>query len=265
MLVDENEDSYIVLVNEKLMSQKLEILEYLQFIKENRTDKIRNQNIKIIWVKDNQKLFTYNLEVNIDKGNLVDLDIVNVLTLANGDYTDYDRIIGYQGNPFKIYIEDGLNKNEYLIMKTANLGVAKHIQEIYSLYDIVNAEIESSKDIILQQILGMILLIFCIILSICQNIYIFIKNESRGIFVKMIHGHSFINKFYRYYIYQAISWGLLIMSFSLLGSIENFEIFNKKYILISTYYFLIIEYLISYICFCKIEKKNIARLLKGGE
>lgn len=265
IVIDENDDDYIVLVNEKLMPKKIQLEEYIRFIKNSRSDKIKDQDIKIIWVQDNQKLFTYNLEINIEKDNLVDLNILNVLTLENGDYTDYDRIIGYQGDPFKIYIEEGLGVREYLMPKTDDLDLSKHIKEVYSLYDTVNAEIKRSKDIILQQVVGMLFLFVCIMLSIYQNIYIFIKNESRAIFVKMINGHKFFSKFYKYYLYQGISWVILIFIFILLSGANGLDLFNKQYILICIIYILGIECLVSYICFKKLEKKNITKLLKGGE
>ncbi len=265
VLVEETENEYTVLVNEKFIPQKKEILEYLQFSKEGDAEKIANQNIKIIWVKDNQSLFSYNFDINIDNGNLIDLSLVRVLTLANGVDSDYDKIIAYQGNPFKILIDKEIDIQEYMVPKLDLLDLSKHVTEVYSLYDTMNADIYNAKKIISFQIMGMVFLIACMILCIHQNIYLFIRNNLKTIFIKTIHGHTFINKFYKYYIYQISSWLVLVSLVIFLSKLKGVETFDRSNVVICTVLIFIIEFLISYICFRIVSKQNTIRVLKGGE
>lgn len=265
VLIKETEYDYIVLVNEKFIPKKQELLEYLQDIKKGDEEKIANQNIKVIWVKDKQSLFTYNFSINIAKGNLIDLNIIRVLTLENGANSDYDKIIAYQGNPLKIFIEKDIEIHDYLMPKLESLGLSEHVTEIYSLYDIVEAEIYNAKRIIMFQIVGMLFMMACIIMCIYQNIHLYIKNNLKTIFVKTINGYSFIYKFYKYYVYQSVSWLALVGLLIFLSKINSLETFNINNIAICTAIIFFIEFLMSYICFRIVERLNIARFLRGEE
>lgn len=262
VVIDESEEDYIILLNEKYKKRENEILEYFYYVKEGYSKKIDNQDIKLIWVKDNQKLFTYNIEINPEKNNMVDLDMVRVLTVENGDYIDYDIIIGYQGDPMKINIGDNTDVYDYLMPKTDAVGLSKYFERAYSVYDVVNEEIENSKTIFSYQLLGMITLSVCISMSIYQNIYLFIRNNAKNIFTKTINGHSFFSKYYKYYVQQVISWSFVLGILMLFGRIKSLEMFGEN-ILLCTISICALEFFVSFVCFFILEKKSISNVLKG--
>ncbi len=171
--IDESETDYILLVPEQYMTYETKIVEYYNNLANgyDRKPETTDQGIKILWIKEDQKLFTYRIDINPINGNRVKNAIIRVITESNGKIRDYDRIIAYSGNPFKIKVDDPLNPSASIRSKLREYGLSQYIADIPSVYDYVASEVKTITDRLL--FLSVILLLTCgiIVLIIVHNIY----------------------------------------------------------------------------------------------
>lgn len=108
--ISETEEDYIVLVPEKYDDMEKEIRLYFEQIKNGSSlseNQVLNQEIEVIWIRNNQKMFSCQLDVGIDDYNTIENPIIRVLTEQNGALEEYSNVLGSVDCPFKIKVKDG--------------------------------------------------------------------------------------------------------------------------------------------------------------
>ncbi|MBU5591638.1 DUF1430 domain-containing protein [Clostridium sp. MSJ-4] len=264
----ENDKEYILLVPEKYHSKEKEIIEYNEFIKEgynSKEEEIKNkpksivakQNIKIIWIKDNQKFFSYLIDVNPVDGNMVSDPIARVLTESNGDLSDYSVLFGFKSNPFKIKVGDSSNSIETIldnIKKYFDFNIYRF--PVFSLYSSVQEQIRNTKQNIQFMILIMLILFIGIMTIILQNVINYFEQNKVRLAIQKFHGYKKISKYKSYFIGIFLNW-ILVSVISIL-IIKSVKIFPFIVILI------IIEYIISFLFLNFVETRKVIKVTKGG-
>lgn len=260
IFIDEDEDKYILLIPEMYKTYKEDIIKHHEFLKNARGEKskVKIQDIKILWIEDDQKLFTYRIDIEPSSGSKVSNAIIRVITLSNGDFMDFDRIIAYSGNPFKIRIENSENPALSIRPLLEKYDLSQYIKTISIVYD--SMENELNKIINFMNLLFMLMLAFsCILIFIIIfNIKNFFQEQKISIAIRILHGHNMINRYNNYFILVGIGFGITLI-ISLLLHLNNIIP-----ILIITIIVAIFELMVSFFIIKVIEKRNLSKVLKGG-
>lgn len=271
-VVDISEDTVdsVLLVPDKYHDYEKEIRDYYNDVKyepcdnEKCTHKTVNGDInladqkqKIIWIKSNQKFFSYLLAVNPLQGNCVVDPIARVLTESNGKLNRYYTIIGFHNSPFKIKVDNPLNPKEFILPKLKEY----YNMELYNfpieiVYDRVETEISNLKDQL--KIINLAFLILIIMISIItyQNLSLYFEQNKIKLIIQKLHGYKMKDKYKSYFYSTLICWMCILIISNLVC--RDFKVI---FIVLSL---MIIELILTLIMIYKLEKKNILRFTKGG-
>ena len=207
--------------------------------------------IKIIYYKDNQKFFTYNSLIVSDYSNTITNPVVQVLTNENGSPEDYDVILGYKYNPYKI---KGSQERIHSILKKHDLD--QYASKIITAYDEMSLLNHQEQTLFIAIIMVSIGLISLMILMIYQNIHIFIQYHALLLAIETMEGYTPLCK----YFYFVKSTSIIFVSTFLISLLCH-----------SYFFYTLIVHLVLMALWCmtyvlsikKFERKNIIHLLKG--
>ena len=258
--ISEEEKARILLVPEKYKFQEDEIRGYFKFICSAYSEKwiIPNQEIKIIWIKDGQEFFSYNMEVNPDESNKVKDPIVRILTEKNAPLPEYDEVIGYSGNPLKIPKDHSYSLTELINEKLNGIGSGDYKYTIAPSNEQMATKIKEIKNIISYSFIAIGIMLIGIIIIMIQNIYNYCEQYKRNIVIRSFHGYKYFDKYFEYY-----SLLILSQSITLIFSLIIIKI-NVKDIIVILIFSSLIETILSYFMFKTIEKRNMSNKIKGS-
>ena len=242
--VDNNEISLVILLPDNHKYQE----EFI--IKDAKT--IDYENVKILYYKSDIPLFTYNTRINNHYSNSLQNIVLYVRTDKNGFDSDYDRVLAYKNNPFKIKVKD---KNELKDI------LSKHHLDSYYIgcttaYDDM-AQLQNNEIVMFSLILvSCTIIVVLITKALYQQIYAYISIYQKKIAVKYIHGYSTF-KIYKYFIFIHII-GFIILD--ILMILLKFDVLYTQFAiaLVMIYWGIIL-----YLCIYSRRKIYISQILKG--
>lgn len=211
--------------------------------------------INIIYTNDNQKYFTYSLEIGyIKDGNC----IIDPIAMIYTDNIDSSFIYAWMTS--SIYFTDTSNGKAYdNIVKYLKETDSQNIVQkfVLSTYMEVNKEIISLKNKI-NDLLFICLIFFIVILFFSLSyISIFYKNNSYKIYLKILLGYSIIN-----INLKIIFWTIVINSVTIILNIF-INIKEVKLIILVGGLTSFFEILLIYIFSLYLNKQTINRIIKG--
>ena len=273
--IDENEESWILLVPEKYKEEADEIKEYCK--EEKRTmyyeidseiylreisDNILRQEIKIIWMENDQEIFSFNPDVFPENHNLVKDPIIEVVTLKNSCASDRECALG-NGNtdPLKIKLIDRDNGKTYAALKRTleKLGLEDNLKHLISVNQTAIEELEEIQHtigiyIVFSIVGGTIMLLVSI-----QNISMhFNKNKNEYVVYKLF-GVSGIQTYKNIIASILLFWAGETIVFLFLHHPVKAHIYLPILMI-----FVLFEFGLSWIEVTFIEKRNRISILKGA-
>lgn len=263
VMIDENERNHILLIPEMYKNMETQILEYYNRFLLTSYSVDNSQKLNIIWIKNDQKLFSYNLEVNPTEGNFVENPFCFVVTESNCNDRAYRQVFGFNsaGNPFKIKINNDISPDNFIRPTLQELGIDNNLPEIVSVYDSVSSDIDSILSYI-KILSGLIVFLVILLLFITiQNVINYYEQNKLTITIKKLHGFKLKDKYMSFYKTLVINT-LIITVISIL--ICTFSTINILLIILISLLLLVLECLISLIAFKHIEGKSIITVSKGG-
>lgn len=180
-------------------------------IKDNFQEKFPGEhigrNFDFIYYDASQTFFTHNSQVINNFSNSVSKIPIQVVTYENGEYPDYDRIIGYSGNPFKIK-SSSVEEVKYTLenigfMKFENMRI-----DVISAYDDVSQINQNELNLIFGIFMIFLILFYLFNQSINQSLNSYLDIHKKEIAVKRMYGFPVIEVFTEYFILT--TWYLLI-------------------------------------------------------
>lgn len=207
--------------------------------------------IKIIYYKSNQKFFTYNSLIVSDHSNSITNPVVQVLTNKNGSPEDYDVILGYKYNPYKI---KGSQERIHSILKKYDLD--QYASKIITAYDEMSLLNHQEQTLFIAVIMISVALVSLMILMIYQNIHIFIQYHASLLAIETMEGYTPLSK----YFYFVKSTVVLFISTFLISLLCHSYFIYTLIIHLTLMTLWGITYVLS---IKKFERKNIIHLLKG--
>lgn len=207
--------------------------------------------IKIIYYKDNQKFFTYNSLIVSDHSNSITNPVVQVLTNKNGSPEDYDVILGYKYNPYKI---KGSQERIHSILKKHDLD--QYASKIITAYDEMSLLNHQEQTLFIAVIMISVALVSLMILMIYQNIHIFIQYHASLLAIETMEGYTPLSKYF-YFVKSTVV--LFISTFLISLLCHSYFIYTLIiHLILMTLWGM--TYLLS---IKKFERKNVIHLLKG--
>lgn len=207
--------------------------------------------IKIIYYKDNQKFFTYNSLIVSDHSNSITNPVVQVLTNKNGSPEDYDVILGYKYNPYKI---KGSQERIHSILKKHDLD--QYTSKIITAYDEMSLLNHQEQTLFIAVIMISVALVSLMILMIYQNIHIFIQYHASLLAIETMEGYTPLSKYF-YFVKSTVV--LFISTFLISLLCHSYFIYTLIiHLILMTLWGM--TYVLS---IKKFERKNIIHLLKG--
>lgn len=258
--ISEYDDNLILLVPEKYKNIEDDLTNLWNKIKLGYGDNTiySNQKTKIIYTKSNQEIFSYSLDVNPDKGNMVTNSIVRVITEKNGTGFDYGITIGFEGNPIKIKVDPKLDYNEYVYGKLKELGLNKFVEKIVPANDGIAFESKSTYKLLIFIIGGIFLTTFAMLIIIIQTILCFWGQYKRQLAIRHFLGYSTLAKYKEYFF-------LIIGTYLIAFIINTYNNVLNIYIQVLLSLFFLIVDLIFTLCTIKyIDKIKFINIIKGS-
>lgn len=261
--ISEGNINFILLVPQKYKTEEKNIINYYKTVKESLPDvngrvSFKDQKIDIIWIKNDQQIFSYRLDINSKNGNRVKNPIIRVITESNGSNIDYDTVLGVSGNPFKIKIKNTQDVSNYIRPKLKELGINQYVPTITSVYDSISYEVNYTKILTEIYIISTLITLLGILVVTVQNIFNYFEQYKKRLAIESFNGYKMKDKYFNYFKNILIIWALIIIATTVLS---NFKIIN---LLIAVIPMLIIEFSISIITIKLAEKRNLIRIVKGG-
>ena len=303
-LSDDTSD-WILLVPEKYRHREEEIMSFFQktrtgakdykgvydaeegFFKREVPDSVRNQQIKIIWLANNQKIFSFNPEVFPSENNIIIDPIIQVVTEKNSLCADRANIMSGGGgrDPLKMKLID---RNAALTLKTLEpelkrLKLDDNIKHLVTIDQFVSQQIYYLQKWINQLLLTSLGLLAGLLILVVQNLTIFFNKYQRKFIVRRLFGTGFFRTYKEYILLFSVTWvfqllicymvnkglisGILQLAArvsSVASAVEsatgtaNIKLFAVAAMLV------LIELAASVIALMIIEQRNKVKVLKGG-
>lgn len=155
-----------------------------------------------IYYDSSQTFFTHNSQVINNFSNSVAKIPIQVVTYENGEYPDYDRIIGYFNNPFKIKsnsVDEVMHSLKKIgFMKFGNMRI-----DVISAYDDVNQINQNELNLIFALFMVFVILFYLFNQSINQSLNSYLDIHKKEIAVKRMYGFPVLEVFTQYFILTA--------------------------------------------------------------
>lgn len=258
--ISEEEENTILLVPDKYKIYEKEIIEQYKFWNKGYEDgeKKSLQDIKITWIKSGQELFSYNLDVNPDEGNKVKDAIVYVLTEKNGANQEYNTIMAYKGNPFKIKVDNSKSIDDNVRPKLQEVGYSQYIPTISRVSDVIEFESKNIKDKMYLYFINILFIGVALCILIFQNVISFFAQYKKYLAIRYLHGYGILERYKEFFVFIILSWIIVFTAVRIINIMDMFTQIKISLVLIG------FELIVSLIALYFENKKNISNIIKGS-
>ncbi|QWH15271.1 DUF1430 domain-containing protein (plasmid) [Bacillus mycoides] len=269
----EDMENWILLVPEKYQNKEKEILRYfgewrkpaIEY-EEKRMHRevpnhLRNRKIDIIWIKNNQEIFSFNPDVYKSNHNKIRDEIIEVMTENNSLFGERDLILGGGAkDPLKIKLIDrdvGLTYKA-LEPELKRLGLDDNLKYLVTVDQYILKDIYD-----LQKTIKMLLtvtsgLIVGILFLVTQNIIVYFNKNQQKIVVHRLFGVGFFRTYKGYMLLFVLMW---IVQLSICFIVK--KEFDLKLLTVVAM-LILIEFTASIIALITMERRNKKMVIKGG-
>ncbi|ENQ3080656.1 DUF1430 domain-containing protein [Bacillus cereus] len=271
--VSEDTERWILLVPEKYQNREKEIFRLFEEwrkpaieYEEKRTHRevpnhLRNRQIEIIWIKNNQEIFSFNPDVYKSNHNKIKDEIIEVMTEKNSFVGERDLILGGGANdPLKIKLIDrdaGLTYKA-LEPELKKLGLEDNLKYLVTVDQYILKDIYD-----LQKTMKMLLtvtsgLIVGILFLVTQNMIIYFNKNQQKIVVHRLFGVSFFRTYRGYMLLFVLTWVVQLLICFIVK--KEFDINFLAVVAMLIF----IEFTASIIALISMERRNKTTVIKGG-
>jgi hypothetical protein len=258
--ISENDEREIILVPEKYKKYEKAIIAKNKFWNSGYGNDTfaQNRQIKIIWIKNNQSIFSYNLDVSPNNNNCVTDAFVNIRTENNGGLSDYAIVFGYSGNPFKIKLDSSISVDKNIRPELKKYGYSQYISKISKVNEMVAADSSTVKQKMYLYLGIALLLLIGLILIILQNVFNFFNQYKQYLAIRYLHGYGIFEKYKEYFALMLASW--IVIS----AGLYSFRLVDLYFQIKLSLIIILFELIASIVLILIQEKKNITNVIKGS-
>lgn len=212
--------------------------------------------VNFIYVKDNQRYFTYNPEVSEKTNNFIIDPIVYITNPLNRGTDSYFSALTYGGYLFKTDNIQNPYKDILPILK--NLELENIVLSTPSLYSRIGKHLYTlNSNIASSFLIGILSLIIFFTISVFTTLN-YAEKDKVSNSVKLIHGYSY---FTRYKNYISLNFLLNIIISISIFNINRFSIIS---IIVSSFSIIILDLFCIMITLRINDLRNIKKIIKGG-
>jgi len=291
--IAEDCSDWILLVPEKYRAHETEILDFFhkdRFGAEgyegwhqgeernfHRTvpEQIKNQQIKIIWLADNQKVFSFDPDVFPAEKNLIIDPIIQVVTEQNSLLIDRDAILGTgASDPLKIRLieRDSVMTYQSLLPELKRLKLDDNLKSIVTVDQFVLQEINRLQEALNQLIMVSLGLLAGLLFLVIQNLAIFFNKYRYRFIVRRLFGTGFFKTYKEYLWIFCGGWAVQILLCGILSYKNSVGLMSIGVVQKAFDYgsaaiiggIIAFELLASAIALITIERRNKLNVLKEG-
>lgn len=211
VIIPESETDWILLAPEHYENQEEKIVSYFKTKRSgmNEVDRdeygasskeSKGQHIKIIWIKDGQKVYSFNSKVSPETAGTVSDVIVAVMTEQNSCISDRDSVNGNgDSDPLKVKLR-GTEKETYdlLYPTLKKVGVAENLTHLVLLDQYMMEKATKAKNQMNLYFLMTLVLATVLLLTVAQNMVILFDHNKKDIIVKKLFGWPWNRRFGQY-------------------------------------------------------------------
>lgn|GEM_PF-1687781 len=230
-----------------------------------------DQNLILIWVKNGQQYFTFDVTINPDDGNRISNSVDNpdsdlfvgncilaVLTEKNGVPFEYDMTMGMGLDSLKIKTHS-MDPESEIREILRRQGLENNAGDIVALYDVIAQEVEVSLETIRMTLFAIGVLLLTVFAIIIQSIYNYFDKNQKLICIRTFLGHSPLQKYGQYFLVWVVAaWAVIIIVSAILNASAMSNALLLALSLLSA------ELVVSLLTIFMIQKKRILDTLKGG-
>ena len=219
---------------------------------------IQHQTIRIVWISNHQRLFSWNPTVFPSQNNIILNPIIQVQTLGNTVPADWvNAVNGSVAAPLKVPLihgNAGRTENE-LTPVLDRLHLHAYIHSIVPVQRAIQERIHT-----LQQGLARYLaigagLVATAIILIVQNARVLFTQYQKRFLVRRLFGHGRLSSYREYFGIVGLTWiGQVVVAFAIAG--------EKALILAAP--LIIVDGVISTLTLASLERYHLAQKLKEG-
>ncbi|MEI4802640.1 DUF1430 domain-containing protein [Bacillus sp. FJAT-51639] len=271
--VTEDMENWILLVPEKYQNREKEILHYfgewrkpaIEY-EEKRMHRevpnhLRNRKIDIIWIKNNQEIFSFNPDVYKSENNKIRDEIIEVMTEKNSFVGERDLILGGGANdPLKIKLIDrdaGLTYKA-LEPELKRLGLDDNLKYLVTVDQHILKDIYNLQKTMKILLTVTSVLIVGILFLVIQNIIVYFNKNQQKIVVHRLFGVGFFRTYKGYMLLFVLTW---VVQLSICFIVK--KEFDMKLLTVAAM-LILIEFTASIIALITIERRKKTTVIKGG-
>ena len=225
--VSDSETDWVVLVPECYKPEAVALKEYYQLTRsgdETRsslwdvdrvifgtepTEEQLNQKVRIIWVADDQRVFSFDSAVYPDDGNCIVGPIIEVMTVSNSTFIDRSGCFaGMPSTALKVLLTDGSTSQTYqeLLPLLQELRLDDNLRRLVTMDDYVFEVTQRYQQGILTLAHQCLLVLVLFMLLAVQSVTLLFEQDARRIASRRLLGYGFISRQRRFLAVFVLSW-----------------------------------------------------------
>jgi bacteriocin-associated integral membrane protein len=226
IVIGEDTSDWVVLAPSRYRSQQADILAYFQLQRTGNGSaeqaafgraapaSVAHQKVSIIWMQDNQAVFSFNPLVNPGHGNNIVDPFIEVMTSANSLGLDRANMIGATALKIRLLDGDTVRTLQDLLPTLKRLKLDDNLPYLITMDEYVSQQIARLDNGIRSvEFAGVALFVGLLILAV-QSISILFERYSRRITVRRLFGAGFMRTYREPLLIFTAVW-----SFQLVGAL----------------------------------------------
>ncbi|MED4163186.1 bacteriocin-associated integral membrane family protein [Halalkalibacterium halodurans] len=267
--IQEEETNRVLLVPEQYKDQKENIIAYfkenyarLAEIPEYQAESyshLQEQTFDIIWLASSQEVFSFNLYVFPNEGNLIVDPIIQVLTENNSYPIEREFFRGSVGNdPLKVKLLDQNTAKTY----EHYLPLLRDLQLDDNAKHLVTVNEQAQKDITeIQRALTLDTILFVLtatiaLFMIVQSSHLLFAQHKKRFLLRRLFGHSLFRAYRNVLFWTLATWVVIL-------GIALYRHSGTQYLAIVVLVLFLTEVVVTSVVLMRLEQKNKVSVLKG--
>ncbi len=290
--IPETTSDWIVLVPAKYKARQGEILAYFQRGRTGNTTQqgayqaekaifdreappsFVHQRVKIVWMANNQQVFSFNPLVFSSKNNLITDPVIQVMTSANSLGIDRANMMtGSVGSALKVRLVGGDTAStlKMLAPTLKSLRLDDNLRYLVTMNEYVLQQLQSLEEGLRNVAIAAIALGIGMLVLVTQNLAILFYRYSRKVVVRRLFGLGFKSTYREFLLVFATIWGFQLvgalaanrMGSSPFSTPTFSSIASDQVVFAIAATIILIELVFSIGVLIFIEKRSLIRVLKG--
>ncbi|MDD3184006.1 MAG: DUF1430 domain-containing protein [Anaerostipes sp.] len=272
--ISEKESDWILLVPEKYKQEEKKIRKYyledrasmkkdadIDYYKIQPSKKVMEQKLKIVWMKNNQSIFSFHPEVNENQGNMVWDSIIQVVTEENSCLGDRDAILGNSdSDPLKIpIIKSSKDTYKSLLPILKKYQLDDNFVHFIQINEKARIKINELKMDLRIQVLMMVIAGAAVLYLTMQTSTILFERKRQDYAIKRLFGWKRKQVYTKIYLLEFGMTAISVLGSILLNQGEDVIMLLVEAIIITIFDWILLSIYISHL-----EKKMLLKTLKGG-